>query len=108
MSDMKQVLLCGLGGQGVVMAGRLLGGAAFSEGKRVSGTSSYGAAARGGECRSEVLISDAPIAFPFLTMADVLVAAVGTRRGTRLDRAHGFPVAQEALHCGAPVRQPER
>ena len=74
MSDTKQVLLCGLGGQGVVMAGRLLGGAAFSEGKRVSGTSSYGAAARGGECRSEVLISDAPIAFPFLTVADVLVA----------------------------------
>jgi len=70
----KQVILCGLGGQGVVLAGSLLGAAGFSDGLRVSGTASYGAAARGGECRSEVVLSSADVAFPFVTRADVLVA----------------------------------
>lgn len=74
MSESKQVLLCGLGGQGVVLAGALLGSAAFRQGLQVSGTSSYGSAARGGECRSEVLLSDDAIAFPYVTKADVLVA----------------------------------
>jgi 2-oxoglutarate ferredoxin oxidoreductase subunit gamma len=74
MSDTRQVLFCGLGGQGVVLAGRLLGAAGFADGLKVSGTSSYGAAARGGECRSEVVLSAAPIGFPFVTNADVLVA----------------------------------
>lgn len=74
MSNMRQVLLCGLGGQGVVLAGRLLGAAGFAEGLQVSGTSSYGAAARGGECRSEVVLSEGTIGFPFVTKADVLVA----------------------------------
>ena len=74
MSDTTQILLCGLGGQGVVLAGSLLGTAGFEDGMQVSGTSSYGAAARGGECRSEVILSDGPISFPFITRANVLVA----------------------------------
>lgn len=74
MSEPRQVLLCGLGGQGVVLAGALLGAAAFRQGLQVSGTSSYGSAARGGECRSEVLLSDHAIAFPYVTKADMLVA----------------------------------
>lgn len=74
MSESKQVLLCGLGGQGVVLAGALLGAAAFRQGLQVSGTSSYGSAARGGECRSEVLLAEEAIAFPYVTKADVLVA----------------------------------
>jgi 2-oxoglutarate ferredoxin oxidoreductase subunit gamma len=74
MTESKQILLCGVGGQGIVTAGGLLGAAAFGEGRHVSGTSSYGAAARGGECRAEVVISDSPVAFPFVTTADILVA----------------------------------
>jgi 2-oxoglutarate ferredoxin oxidoreductase subunit gamma len=74
MSEAKQVLLCGLGGQGVVLAGALLGSAGFRQGLQVSGTSSYGSAARGGECRSEVVLSGEAIAFPYVTKADVLVA----------------------------------
>lgn len=71
---MKQVLLCGLGGQGVVLAGALLGAAAFAQGLQVTGNSSYGSAARGGQCRSEVVLSDGPISFPYVTKADILVA----------------------------------
>ncbi len=74
MTESKQILLCGVGGQGIVTAGGLLGAAAFGEGRHVSGTSSYGAAARGGECRAEVVISASPVSFPFVTRADLLVA----------------------------------
>ncbi|HET6478114.1 MAG TPA: 2-oxoacid:acceptor oxidoreductase family protein, partial [Dehalococcoidales bacterium] len=74
MTQIKQTLLCGYGGQGIVLAGTILGKAAFKDGKWVSGTNSYGAAARGGACRAEVVISDQPIAFPYLLEADVLIA----------------------------------
>ena len=73
-NETRQVILCGLGGQGVVLAGSLLGAAGFSDGLHVSGTASYGAAARGGECRSEVVLSSCDVAFPFVTQADILVA----------------------------------
>ncbi|MEA3253587.1 MAG: 2-oxoacid:acceptor oxidoreductase family protein [Chloroflexota bacterium] len=74
MGEVKQVILCGFGGQGIVLAGTLLGYAAFNEGKLVSGTNSYGAAARGGECASEVVVSDKPITFPHVIEADFLIA----------------------------------
>ena len=49
-------MLCGFGGQGIVLAGVMLGHAAFKDGKWVSSTNSYGAASRGGECRAEVVM----------------------------------------------------
>ena len=74
MGEIKQVILCGFGGQGIVLAGAILGHAAFNDGKWVSGTNSYGSAARGGECESEVVISDKPITFPYVLEADFLIA----------------------------------
>ena len=74
MGQVKQVILCGFGGQGIVLAGTILGYAAFNDGKWVSGTNSYGAAARGGECEAEVVISDKPITFPYVLEADLLIA----------------------------------
>ena len=69
-----QVRLCGFGGQGVILAGTILGYAGIDDGKWVAGSNSYGAAARGGSCHSDVVISDKPISFPHVIMADVLVA----------------------------------
>ncbi len=74
MGEVKQVILCGFGGQGIVLAGTILGHAAFNDGKWVSGTNSYGSAARGGECESEVVISDKPTTFPYVLEADFLIA----------------------------------
>jgi len=74
MTKIKQVVLCGVGGQGIVLAGTLLGNAAFYDKKWVGGANVYGAAARGGLCRAGVVISDQPISFPHVIEADVLVA----------------------------------
>jgi len=78
VSQIKQALICGYGGQGIVLAGTILGQAAFNDGKWVGGTNSYGAASRGGACRSEVVISGQPIIFPYVIEVDVLIAMYQT------------------------------
>ena len=74
MAHISQVMVCGSGGQGIVLAGTILSKAAFSDGKWISSTNSYGAAARGGTCRAEVVISDRPIIFPYIIAVDMLIA----------------------------------
>jgi 2-oxoglutarate ferredoxin oxidoreductase subunit gamma len=70
-----EIRIAGFGGQGVVLAGVLVGtGAAVTDGRRAVQTQSYGAAARGGGARSEVVLSDEAIVYPRVTHPDVLVA----------------------------------
>lgn len=69
-----EIRIAGFGGQGVVLAGRLLGEAAILAGKRAVQTQSYGPESRGGAARSEVVISDQDIDYPKVVKADILVA----------------------------------
>jgi 2-oxoglutarate ferredoxin oxidoreductase subunit gamma len=74
MSEITQVRLSGFGGQGVVLAGVLLGEAGVLDGRYVAGSNSYGAQARGSGCKSEIVFSSGPIDFPHLITSDILVA----------------------------------
>ncbi len=74
MTGITQVRLSGFGGQGIILAGLLLGQAGVIEGKHVAGSGSYGAQARGSGCKSEIVFSGSPIDFPHLITADILVA----------------------------------
>ncbi len=74
MPEIRQVRLSGFGGQGIILAGILLGEAGVIDGKYIAGSNTYGAQARGSNCQSEVVFSDGPIDFPHLTTADVLFA----------------------------------
>ena len=69
-----EIRIAGFGGQGVVLSGVLIGTAAVSDGRRAVQTQSYGAAARGGGARSEVVVSDEPIVYPRVTHPDIMVA----------------------------------
>jgi len=69
-----EVRISGLGGQGVVLAGQILGRAAVYSGKNAVQTQSYGAEARGSLAKSEVIISDEVIGFPSVRKCDILVA----------------------------------
>jgi len=69
-----EVRISGLGGQGVVLAGQILGRAAVYDGKNAVQTQSYGAEARGSMAKSEVIISDDKIGFPIVRKCDILVA----------------------------------
>ncbi len=89
MGGIKQALICGYGGQGIVLAGTILGRAAFNDGKWVGGTNSYGAASRGGACRAEVVISDLPISYPYVIEADVLIAMYQTAYSRYIGQVRG-------------------
>jgi len=69
---MIQVRFTGLGGQGILLMGEILGEAAVLDKKYVGQTASYGSEARGSACRSDVVISESWIDFPEVTEADVL------------------------------------
>jgi 2-oxoglutarate ferredoxin oxidoreductase subunit gamma len=73
MSEIIQVRISGFGGQGVVLAGVLLGEAGVIDGKQTAGSNSYGAQARGSGCKSEIVFSEDPIDFPHLTAVDILI-----------------------------------
>jgi|YelNatPaOPRAMG01_1025707.scaffolds.fasta_scaffold78400_3 2-oxoglutarate ferredoxin oxidoreductase subunit gamma len=70
-----EIRLSGLGGQGLLLAGRLLAeAAALYDGLYATQTQSYGPESRGGDSRSDVVISDAPIDYPHVIQADLLLA----------------------------------
>jgi len=71
----KEIRICGFGGQGVILAGFIIGKAAsvFMDYNAVQ-SQSYGPEARGGAARSEVIISDEKIGYPRPTGVDLLVA----------------------------------
>jgi len=69
-----QVRLAGFGGQGIVLAGMILGKAiTLYEGANAVMTQSYGPEARGGACSADVVISQSRINYPRVTTPDVLV-----------------------------------
>ena len=63
MHEKMEIRLAGSGGQGVILASIILAEAALNAGKNVAQTQSYGAEARGGVCKAEVVISDDKIGF---------------------------------------------
>jgi len=69
-----EVLVSGFGGQGVVLAGMILGrAAAVEEGRNAVMAQSYGPESRGGASSAEVLIADGEIAYPHCISPDVVV-----------------------------------
>ena len=70
-----EVRLSGEGGQGLVLAGKVLAeAAAIYDGKNATQSQSYGPEARGGASRSEVIISDEDIDYPKAVNIDLLLA----------------------------------
>lgn len=74
LTEPKEIMLAGLGGQGVILAGALLGQAAVAAGLYAAGASSYGAQARGSLSRAELVMAPAPIDYPRVEAPDLLVA----------------------------------
>lgn len=69
------IRLAGLGGQGLLLAGLILGEAAtVYDGRNAVQTIHYAPLVRGAPSRAEVSISDGPIYFPEVEEADLLLA----------------------------------
>ena len=69
-----RLVFSGSGGQGVITAAIILAEAAvIYEGLNATQSQSYGAAARGGSTRSDIIISNSEIDFPEVTQPNILV-----------------------------------
>ncbi|MDA8124638.1 MAG: 2-oxoacid:acceptor oxidoreductase family protein [Deltaproteobacteria bacterium] len=69
-----EVILAGSGGQGLVLAGIMLGEAAMQEGRVVAQTQTYEAAARGGFSMAEVVVDREEILFQQVQRPDLVLA----------------------------------
>lgn len=69
-----EIIFAGFGGQGVILAGKILALAGMSEDKNVSHIPSYGAEMRGGTANCSVIVSDEEVASPVIEHPDVVVA----------------------------------
>ena len=75
VDDRYEIRLSGSGGQGLILAGIIVAEAAgIHEGKEVVQTQAYGAEARGGFSRSDVVICDEEILYPKASKLDFLLA----------------------------------
>ncbi len=70
-----EIRLSGSGGQGLILAGKILAeAAAIYEGLNAVQTQSYGPEARGGASKAEVVISDTEIEYPKAIELDLLLS----------------------------------
>ena len=67
--------IAGVGGQGSILAGVILGTAAVTfDGKYATQTQAYSSELRGGFAAAWVIVSDEPVEFPRVTHPDILLA----------------------------------
>lgn len=70
-----EIRLAGFGGQGIGLAGLILGKAvSLYDGYEAVMTQAYGPEARGGASSTNLVVADRPIDYPFVQEADILVA----------------------------------
>ena len=70
----KEIIITGFGGQGIILAGRILGKAAtIGDHRESTFVQSYGPESRGGACSAQVIISDEMINYPYVREPDELV-----------------------------------
>lgn len=75
MTERHEIRLCGYGGQGIVLAGHIIGQAAsIFEHKYATFIQDYGPEARGGATRADVVVSDERVLYPYIETPSVLVA----------------------------------
>jgi len=69
-----EIRVAGFGGQGVILAGMIIGrAAAIYDDRHVTLTQSFGPEARGSACSVQLIVSPEPVLYPYLTHSDILV-----------------------------------
>lgn len=69
----EEIVIAGFGGQGIILAGKLLAQTAMNAGKEATYMPSYGAEMRGGTANSMVVVSDKPVASPLVSNPSSLI-----------------------------------
>jgi len=74
MRNLTEIRISGFGGQGVILSAIVIGkaGCIFQNGYSTM-TQAFGPEARGGACSAQVILSNEPILYPYVTRPDILV-----------------------------------
>ena len=69
-----EIRIAGFGGQGVILSAIVIGkaGCIYQNGYSTM-TQNFGPEARGGACSAQVILSDTPVLYPYVTRPDILV-----------------------------------
>jgi 2-oxoglutarate ferredoxin oxidoreductase subunit gamma len=72
---MTELRVAGFGGQGVILSAMIIGkaGSIFEDGYATL-TQNFGPEARGSACSAQVILSDEPILYPYITQPNILIA----------------------------------
>jgi 2-oxoglutarate ferredoxin oxidoreductase subunit gamma len=88
---LTEIRVAGFGGQGVILSAIVLGKAAsIYEDGFATMTQNFGPEARGGACSAQLVLSDSPVLYPYVTRPDIMVV-----------------MSQEAYNRFAPELKPE-
>ena len=71
---LTEIRVAGFGGQGVILSAIVLGKAcSIHQGQFATMTQNFGPEARGGACSAQLILSDTPVLYPYVTQPDVMV-----------------------------------
>ncbi|MBN1524430.1 MAG: 2-oxoacid:acceptor oxidoreductase family protein [Spirochaetales bacterium] len=103
----ERIFIAGFGGQGAILAGKLICLAAMHEGKNISHIPSYGVEMRGGAANCSVVVSDEDIPSPLVFKPDVLVTLNEQSLSKFIDRLRpdGLLVYNSSLIHTTPSRK---
>ena len=74
MRNLTEIRISGFGGQGVILSAIVIGKArCIYENGYSTMTQAFGPEARGGACSAQVILSDEPVLYPYVTRPDILV-----------------------------------
>ena len=100
--QLTEIRIAGFGGQGVILAAMIVGKAAsIFQGGYATLTQAFGPEARGGASSAQVILSDEPILYPYVTQPHVLVVMsqeAYTRFAPELREGGLLIVEEELVH----------
>jgi 2-oxoglutarate ferredoxin oxidoreductase subunit gamma len=71
---LTEIRVAGFGGQGVILSAIVLGKAAsIYDNGFATMTQNFGPEARGGACSAQLILSDKPVLYPYVTQPDIMV-----------------------------------
>jgi 2-oxoglutarate ferredoxin oxidoreductase subunit gamma len=105
----EEIIIAGFGGQGIMLAGKLLAQTAMKAGKEVTYMPSYGAEVRGGTANCMVVVADEQIASPLVDKPDcaIVMNKASMLKFSPKVKAKGLLIYNSSLIEDLPTAGPE-
>jgi 2-oxoglutarate ferredoxin oxidoreductase subunit gamma len=95
----QEIRIAGTGGQGLILAAKMLAVALAGSGRRVAQSQTYEPTSRGGFCTSDLVVADGEVDYPLVTALDylVLLDTLAVRPSLPLAKAGTLVIADSRL-----------